>query len=126
MAQDAIVGVKSQRTGFESRPVQVEFVVDKVAGKVFIRLLGYSLGSIIPAMSHDHLFMYHRRYMILATGSVVKHMYKNKTKERNTWFLRSVTCRVIQFAEQTLCVTQGQVQGHIKGCKWGEWGQIPV
>jgi len=72
MAQDAIAGIKSQRTGFDSRPFQMEFVVVNVTGKVFIRLLGYSLGSIIPPTLHDHLLMYHRRYK-LATDGVVKH-----------------------------------------------------
>jgi len=72
MAQDAIAGAKSQRTGFDIRPVQMEFLVVKVTGKVFIRLLGYSLGSIIPPMLHGHLFMYHQRYK-LATHSVLKH-----------------------------------------------------
>jgi len=69
MAQDAIAGVKPQWRGFDSRPFQMKFVGVKVTGKVFIRLLGYSLGSIMPPMLHDHLFMYHRRH-ILATDSV--------------------------------------------------------
>jgi hypothetical protein len=124
VAQDAFACVKPQRTGFDSRPVQVDFVVVKVTGKVFIRLLAYSLGSIIAPMLHDNLLIYHRRY-ILATDSVVKHTYKNKTREHKTWFLHSVMCRVIQFAEQILCVTQGQVQTHIKGCKWGKGDKCP-
>jgi len=65
-------------------PFQVIFVVVKVTGNVFIELLGYSLGSIIPPMLHDHLFMYHRRYK-LATDSA-KTRKKNKTREHNnTW-----------------------------------------
>jgi len=124
MAQDSIAGVKSQRTGFDSRPFQVIFVVVKVTGNVFIELLGYSLGSIIPPVLHDHSIMYHRRYK-LATDSVNTRK-KKKTKEHNNTWLSSVTCRVIQFAEQTLCVTQGYVQGPINGCKWGEEGQMPV
>jgi len=57
-------GLTPQRPGFNSRPVYVGFVVDKV-------LLFFTV-NIIPPVLHTHLFIYVRRYMILATESVVK------------------------------------------------------
>jgi hypothetical protein len=50
-------------SGFDTRPFDVEFVVDKVAlYEDFVRLRRFSPISIIPLMLHTHIsFMYARR-----------------------------------------------------------------
>jgi hypothetical protein len=51
----------------------VGFVVDNAAlEKVFLRVLHFSLASIIPPMLHTHSLIYHRRCFISAIQSVVK------------------------------------------------------
>jgi hypothetical protein len=64
-----------QRSGLNARLVQVGFEVDKVAlGQVvfFPPVLRLSLVSVIPPMLNNHSFVYYRRYIILATGSVLQ------------------------------------------------------
>jgi hypothetical protein len=46
-----------QRSGFDSRPVHVRFVLDNVAlGQAFLRVLRFIHVSIIPQLLHTHLF----------------------------------------------------------------------
>ena len=65
MAQEA--GRQPRRPGFDPRPFQARFVVNKVAlGQVFLPALWFPPVSIIPLMLHVQPFIYYRRYIILA------------------------------------------------------------
>ena len=70
-----LAGVLSPATypepGFNSRPVSVRFIMDKMAlVKFLLPVSPFSSLSIIPPMLHAH----HRRYIILATTTpLIKH-----------------------------------------------------
>jgi hypothetical protein len=68
------VGLSPQRLGFNLRPVHVGFVMKNVAlVQVCLSELRFSPVSIIPPLLHIHVsLVYHRRYIILATDSIVK------------------------------------------------------
>jgi hypothetical protein len=57
-------------TGFDPTPVRVGFMVDKWDLRHFgLRELQVTLVGISPVLVIHNLFIYHRRYIILATGS---------------------------------------------------------
>jgi len=48
--------------------------MDEMAlGHVFLRVLRFRSASIVPPVLHPHSFLYHRRYTVSATDSVIKH-----------------------------------------------------
>jgi len=57
MAQALVAGIPPRRTDFDSRPVPVGLVTDKVAqGQSFHRIFQVFPVSIIPQMTHSHLW----------------------------------------------------------------------
>ena len=69
-------GVSRKKTGLYPRPEYVKFMVYKPAiGRVLLCVLRYSPLSNIPPMPHTHSpFIFHRRYLILLSDSVLKHL----------------------------------------------------
>jgi hypothetical protein len=68
-----VAGLSPQRPGFSSRPFHMGFLVDKVAmGQVYFS----RSNSAFPCLYHPtivpRLFIHHRRYINLATGSFFK------------------------------------------------------
>ena len=54
------------------RFIHMKFLVGEVVGQGFLRILRFSPVSIIPPMVHTLSVFYRRRYITLATGSIVK------------------------------------------------------
>jgi hypothetical protein len=66
-----VVGLLSQRAGFYSRSILVQFMADRIFTEYFA-----SPACIIPPILHIHIsLMYHQHYTTLAVGSVVKILY---------------------------------------------------
>ena len=60
--RQSVAGFSPRRCDFSSRPVNVGFVVDKVAvGMVFLPVLQISPFSVIPQMLYTYSSIYHRR-----------------------------------------------------------------
>ena len=58
--------------GFNAKPVHVRSVAEKMAvGRGFIRVCRFSSAIIIFLVLHTNLFVYYRRYISSAHGSVV-------------------------------------------------------
>jgi hypothetical protein len=68
-----VAGSSQRRPGFNRGPMYVGFVVDgPELGQVLLQVLRLYTESIIPPVLHTHPFVYHRRCIFSATGSVVK------------------------------------------------------
>jgi len=70
-----VAGLSFRRHGFSSKLVHVGFVTDKVAlwrGFLPVSLLQLSPVSTIPPVLHTHPFIYHWRFVDLATNSAVQ------------------------------------------------------
>jgi len=68
-----ISSISSRRPGFDPKPVNVGFVIDKVAvGQVSHKLLRFHFVSIIPPMFYARLFIHHRLCVLTAVDSVMK------------------------------------------------------
>jgi len=76
---------------FNLTSVKVLFMVDEIAlEQVFIRVLRLFLVHGIPSMLHNHSFIYHRCYIILATAAQLNYTY---------------TQNILSFLQEELCTS---------------------
>ena len=76
-----VAGLAPRRTAFDTDLVHADFVVNKVALRQALpRVLRSPPASSIPPMLHTHSSIYHQRYIMFATNSVVKYFVKNVTE----------------------------------------------
>jgi hypothetical protein len=67
----ATTGLTLFKPGFNPRPVNVGFVVVKVAQGQFSEHFGFAI-SIIPLVFHAHSFIYHQHYITSVIDSIIK------------------------------------------------------
>jgi hypothetical protein len=92
--RNCLAGISPRRIGLSTRPGNVGFMVQKVALRqvVFLRtspLLCQHNSTNAPCTSS---FIYHRRYMSLATDSVVKYSSQTKIQHRVTVLWKANIC----------------------------------
>jgi len=77
-----VAGLVARRTAFDTDLVHVDFVVNKVALRQALPrvLRSPPLPVAFRQVLNTHSSIYHQRYIMLATNSVVKYFVKNVTE----------------------------------------------
>jgi hypothetical protein len=76
-----------------------DFVGNVPRGYVWRQVLGSFLDVIVKAMLHTHSFMYHRRYMLLASAALLNKSHTQKDIEGSCKEIYSVVIAAVTLAK---------------------------